>query len=97
MARSVALKVARGALPPISPLRPFYSPNIITGDRETGVGDWSDEELIVAIRDGPARVGVEAPVTPYHQYAGMTDSDAEDLVAYRRTWPQCVAKTPRRR
>ena len=31
--------------------------------------------------------GVEAPVMPYCQYAGMADRDVDDLVAYLRTLP----------
>jgi mono/diheme cytochrome c family protein len=63
----------------------FYGTNI-TPDRETGIGDWSDEEIIAAIRDGDARgKGVEAPVMPYYLYAGMSDEDARDLVAHLRT------------
>ena len=67
-----------------TPFGTFYGPNI-TPDRDTGVGDWSEKELIAAIRDGTSRLGVEAPVMPYYQYAGMTDGDVEDLVAYLRT------------
>jgi mono/diheme cytochrome c family protein len=67
-----------------TPFGTFYGPNI-TPDRDTGVGDWSDKELIAAIRDGKSRLGVESPVMPYYQYAGMTDGDAGDLVAYLRT------------
>ncbi len=67
-----------------TPFGTFYGPNL-TADKDTGVGDWSDEELIAAIREGNARAGVESPVMPYYQYAGMTDRDAEDLVAYLRT------------
>src|SRR5438876_7983781 len=67
-----------------TPFGTFYGPNI-TPDRDTGVGDWSDKELIAAIRDGTSRLGVESPVMPYYQFAGMTDGDAEDLVAYLRT------------
>jgi mono/diheme cytochrome c family protein len=67
-----------------TPFGTFYGPNITT-DRETGVGDWSDEELIAAIREGNARAGVESPVMPYYQYAGMSDGDAADLIAYLRT------------
>ncbi len=48
----------------------FHSPNI-TADGDTGVGDWSDEELIAAIRDGNARAGVESPVVPYYQSTGF--------------------------
>src|SRR5262249_45058122 len=46
-----------------TPFGTFYGPNI-TPDRDTGVGDWSDKELIAAIRDGKSRLGVESPVMP---------------------------------
>lgn len=70
-----------------TPFGTFYGTNI-TPDRETGIGAWSDEEVIAAIRDGYARgKGVEAPVMPYYQYAGMSDADVRALVAYLRTLP----------
>jgi mono/diheme cytochrome c family protein len=70
-----------------TPFGTFYATNI-TPDRDTGIGAWSDAEIIAAIRDGDARgKGVEAPVMPYYQYAGMADRDAQDLVAYLRTLP----------
>jgi mono/diheme cytochrome c family protein len=68
-----------------TPFGVFYSTNI-TPDDATGVGAWSDVELVAAIREGYARgTGVEAPVMPYYQYAGMADRDVQDLVAYLRT------------
>lgn len=71
------------ALP--TPFGTFYASNL-TPDPETGLGKWSDAEIIAAIRDGYARgKGVEAPVMPYYLYAGMADQDAADLVAYLRT------------
>jgi mono/diheme cytochrome c family protein len=70
-----------------TPFGTFYGTNI-TPDRETGIGAWSDAEIIAAIRDGEARgKGVEAPVMPYYQYAGMSDADVRALVAYLRTLP----------
>jgi mono/diheme cytochrome c family protein len=70
-----------------TPFGTFYGTNI-TPDRETGIGDWSDEEIIAAIREGYSRgKGVEAPVMPYYQYAGMADADVRDLVAFLRTLP----------
>jgi mono/diheme cytochrome c family protein len=71
------------ALP--TPFGTFYGTNI-TPDAETGIGSWSDEEILAAIRDGEARgKGVEAPVMPYYLYAGMSDEDARDLIAHLRT------------
>jgi mono/diheme cytochrome c family protein len=67
-----------------TPFGRFYGTNI-TPDAETGIGRWSDDEIIAAIRTGDARGGVEAPVMPYYLYAGMSDRDVRDLVAYLRT------------
>lgn len=70
-----------------TPFGTFYGTNI-TPDPDTGIGAWSDAEIIAAIRDGTARdQGVEAPVMPYYLYAGMADGDVRDLVAYLRTLP----------
>jgi hypothetical protein len=56
-------------------------------DPDTGIGRWSDAEIIAAIRAGYARdKGVEAGDAHY-QYAGMADGDVADLVAYLRTLP----------
>lgn len=70
-----------------TPFGTFFGTNI-TADPETGLGRWTDEEIIAAIRDGDLRDGrVEAPVMPYYLYAGMADRDVRDLVAYLRTLP----------
>lgn len=73
-----------------TPFGTFYGTNI-TPDPETGIGDWSDEEIIAAIRRGEVRgKGVEAPVMPYPLYAGMAERDVNDLVAYLRKLPPVV-------
>jgi hypothetical protein len=63
-----------------TPFGTFYGTNI-TPDRETGSvrGPTRDHR-----RDphGDARAGVEAPVMPYYQFAGMSDADVRALVAY---------------
>ena len=70
-----------------TPFGTFYGTNI-TPDAQTGIGAWTDEEIDEAIRGGHARgKGVEAPVMPYAWYAGMSDRDAADLIAYLRTLP----------
>jgi mono/diheme cytochrome c family protein len=70
-----------------TPFGTFYGTNI-PSDCETGIGAWTDAEIIAAIRDGDARgKGVEAPVMPYYQFAGMSDADVRALVAYLRTLP----------
>jgi len=65
----------------------FYGSNI-TPDPATGIGAWSDAEVEAAIRRGFARgKGVESPAMPYYQYAGMSDTDVADLIAYLRSLP----------
>lgn len=70
-----------------TPFGTFYGTNI-TPDEETGIGAWTDAEIEAAIRQGWTRDhGPEAPVMPYNWYAGMSDTDVADLIAYLRTLP----------
>lgn len=67
-----------------TPFGKFFGTNI-TPDADTGIGTWSDAEIAAAIRTGYARdKGVESPAMPYYQYAGMSDADVADLIAYLR-------------
>lgn len=61
-----------------------YSANI-TPDVETGIGGWSDAEIITAIREGRRPDGsVIGPPMPFSLYRGISDSDARAIVAYIR-------------
>jgi mono/diheme cytochrome c family protein len=72
----------------------FYPPNL-TPDKETGLGNWSEEELMTAIRTGVRPDGRElAPVMPWHSYAALTDNDAKALVAFLKTLPPVTHKVP---
>jgi mono/diheme cytochrome c family protein len=62
-----------------------YTANI-TPDPETGVGRWSDAELIRAIREGIRPDGsLIGPPMPFEVYRGMSDTDVAAIVAYLRT------------
>lgn len=62
-----------------------YAPNI-TQDEETGIGAWSDAEIIRAIREGVRPDGtIIGPPMPIPSYRAMSDSDVEAIVAYLRT------------
>lgn len=64
-----------------------YAPNI-TMDPETGIGGWTDAEIIRAIREGVTPSGhVIRPPMPVGLYRGMSDADAAALVAYMRSLP----------
>ena len=65
-----------------TPFGTFYSPNI-TPDRGTGIGGWTDEDFIRALREGKAPDGTSYfPVFPYTSFAHLTDQDMRDLKAY---------------
>jgi LPXTG-motif cell wall-anchored protein len=62
-----------------------YASNI-TPDAETGIGDWTDQQIIDAIRLGKRPDGTRLfPVMPYPYFSGISDQDAQDLVAFLRT------------
>lgn len=71
-----------GGRPLETPFGVFYSPNV-TPDRETGIGTWSDEDFVRALREGVAPDGAHYfPVFPYPSYTRMTGADMRDLKAY---------------
>lgn len=71
-----------------------YVPNI-TPDMKTGVGSWSEEELIRAIREGVRPDGsLIGPPMPIHLYRGISDEDVKALVAYLRSVPAIENEVP---
>ncbi|MCU0686420.1 MAG: cytochrome c [Polyangiaceae bacterium] len=62
------------------------APNL-TPDRETGLGAWTDGEIVRALREGISRDGRPLfPYMPYDLYAkALSDADALAVVAYLRT------------
>lgn len=72
----------------------FYPPNL-TPDAETGLGRWSAEQIIHAVRTGERPDGrILAPIMPYHSYAKLTDADAAALAAYLKSLPAVSHKAP---
>jgi mono/diheme cytochrome c family protein len=71
----------------ISPRMKVWVPNI-TSDPETGVGRWSDDQLMRAIRDGVDRKGnFLSPLMPSGAFRHLSDEDARSVVAYLRSIP----------
>jgi len=72
------------------PFGTVYSANI-TPDRDTGIGTWTDEQIITAIRLGRRPNGERLiPVHPYTVFNGMAEEDLQALVAYLRTVPPVI-------
>lgn len=60
----------------------------LTPDRETGLGTWSEAEIVRAIRNGERKDGrLLAPVMPYGWFHEMSDSDALAVARYLLTLP----------
>lgn len=67
----------------------------LTPDPETGLGNWSDEEIITALKTGQRPDGrMLAPFMPYQNFASLTDEDVQAIVAYLRSLPPIVHAEP---
>jgi mono/diheme cytochrome c family protein len=65
-----------------SPFGTFYGPNI-TPDKDTGIGRWTDDDFIRALRRGVAPNGRNYyPSFPYSSYSKMSDTDILAIKAY---------------
>jgi len=69
------------------PYGTVYSTNI-TPDKETGIGGWTDEQIMTAIRLGRRPNGERlVPVHPFTVFNGMVEEDVKAVVAFLRTVP----------
>lgn len=60
----------------------FYGPNL-TSDPETGLGLWSQEDIVAAFTTGVRPDGRSlAPVMPWMAYSRFTPEDAAAIAAY---------------
>jgi mono/diheme cytochrome c family protein len=68
-----------------TPFGYLAAPNI-TPDRETGIGNWTDDEFDAAVRNGRSRNGARLyPAMPYPFYTKMSRQDVKDVRAYLDT------------
>lgn len=71
---------------PITQPGMYAVPANITPDTETGIGAWTDEQIIRAIREGVRPDGrVLGPPMPFVLYREISDQDVAAIVAYLRT------------
>ena len=65
-----------------TPFGNLFGPNI-TPDKETGIGNWTDEEFLRAMKKGISPKGKHYfPVFPYQYFNKMPDQDILDIKAY---------------
>ena len=73
------------------PLGTLYAPNLTpSGD----INDWTDGEVIRAIREGVHKDGRSLLIMPSENFRNMSDNDVQALVAYLRSQPSTGGPTP---
>ncbi len=70
----------------------FVAPNL-TSDAETGLGDWTKEQIVAALQTGKRPDGRElAPIMPWRDLASLTRDDAMAIAAYLKSLPPITNK-----
>jgi cytochrome c5 len=69
-----------------TPFGTFYSPNI-TPDKATGIGSWTNEQFIAAMREGSGPNGNYFPVFPYMYFNKVNTDDLLAIKAYLDSIP----------
>lgn len=76
------------------PFGTVYSTNI-TQDKETGLGNWTDQQIrdamVKGIRPDGSRI---LPVMPYEAYSGMAQDDLKALIVYLKSLKPVKKTTP---
>jgi mono/diheme cytochrome c family protein len=76
------------------PFGTLYSTNI-TPDKETGIGNYSDQDFLGAVHRGIRRDGARLyPAMPYTSYTYISDADALAIKAYLFSLPPVRAVAP---
>ena len=76
------------------PFGTLYTTNI-TPDKDTGIGNYSDQDFLDALRRGKRRDGTHLyPAMPYTSYTYMTDADGLAIKAYLFSLPAVHETAP---
>jgi mono/diheme cytochrome c family protein len=76
------------------PFGTLYSTNI-TADKDTGIGNYSDQDFLNAMHRGVRRDGARLyPAMPYTSYTYVSDEDALAIKAYLFSLPPVKATPP---
>jgi cytochrome c2 len=68
----------------------------ITSDQNGGIGSWSEEDFVKAIKFGQVPLGQPALRYPMIPYSGLTDKEAKAIYAYLKTVPKSTNKVERK-
>jgi hypothetical protein len=72
----------------------FVPPNL-TPDKETGLGNWTTQQIMTAFQTGVRPDGRQlAPAMPYMDFVNLTKEDATDIALYLQSLPPVKNKVP---
>jgi mono/diheme cytochrome c family protein len=67
----------------------------LTPDKETGIGDWTTEEIVAALQTGKRPDGrMLAPIMPWPAFTGLTAEDASAIAAFLKSLPPVSNAVP---
>ncbi|CAI0727960.1 cytochrome c [Serratia ficaria] len=83
-----------GGYPVSTPFGVIYGTNI-SADKQYGIGGWSDDEFVAAVRDGVGKDGQQLyPAMPYDAFTKMSRADVLAIKAYLLAQPAVAQATP---
>jgi hypothetical protein len=68
----------------------------ITMDENTGIGKWTEEQFVKAVRTGQLPDGAPALRYPMQPYSNLTDQEVRAIYAYLKTVPKLDHKVERK-
>ena len=67
----------------------------LTPDKETGIGNWSNAEIVTAIMSGKRPDGrILAPAMPWMNFTALTQEDAQAIAAFLKSLPPTKHAVP---
>jgi mono/diheme cytochrome c family protein len=91
---SLAGPALSGGMALLAPGIIAYPPNL-TPDPETGLGRWSEQQIVTALREGHTPAGaVLRPPMPIAFYRGISDRDAHAIAVYLRSLARVESEVP---
>ena len=89
------MRLAGGFKFHIGPFGDFISYNL-TSDKDTGLGDWTDEQIKQAVTRGTRRDGSRMLPFPmdWASFSTLTSQDLDAIIAYLRTVPPVSNRIP---
>jgi mono/diheme cytochrome c family protein len=71
-----------------------YPPNL-TPDPETGLGEWTLDEIVTLLRSGKTRHGRQTmAIMPWTSYAQLSNDDAAAIASYLKSLPAVKNRVP---